>query len=757
MRLQRISVAVVFIIFFVQMLYAASGEIRGRVHDSQGHAVKNATVTVAGTDLKAVSNDNGEFTLKVGGEKKLRLVIESTGYYPATVTHELTEPPAVLDVALTPKLVVTEDVLVVAPRLDVPVSANPAATSVVGGGTIENLPRAIGADEALAGVPGVKVDNQADGERVHLSMRGQGILTERGIRGIEVVLDGLPLNDPSGFVPDLFDVDWAGVQQMEVVRGPVAFLYGGGSSGGVIDIHTRDAVEGTHGGFWSSGGSNAFYKARADLAGMGKGLGYSLAFSRNAGDGYRQHTAFWGDNLSGRLSFNVGPKLQLNVVGLGTGFFNQNAEGLNLTWLAQDRRMANPDALTYNEYQKTVRFTGGLTGRWSATEHQRVSFTFYTRRTRYDEPVPALIDHRRTVSPGGSVQYAYDGGHGWLKHHFSTGADMDGQFTHDWRRGPNLGNAVEGPDMLADQQITQRRFAGFATERLGLGAHWTLLASVRGDAFGNRLEDKLGTGLSGEKNFSRATAHVGATWNPRQEFGLYASWGQGFLPPATEELVNNPVSPGGFNQNLVPATSQGAEVGVRGGLRNRVYYDAAFFRLDTDRDFERYRIPERPLETFYRNAGTSRRYGLETSLKWLTVNRVTLSTAYTYSHFIYGPYISPTYGDITDHSLPNSPRHQLFADVTAELPRSFFVAVGTEAYSRAWVDGTNVPFINGYGLLNARLSKSFQRGRTYGTISINGTNLLAKQYIAFTEPDPDGNSYQPGPEREIFVGLQLRF
>jgi len=29
------------------------------------------------------------------------------------------------------------------------------------------------------------------------------------------------------------------------------------------------------------------------------------------------------------------------------------------------------------------------------------------------------------------------------------------------------------------------------------------------------------------------------------------------------------------------------------------------------------------------------------------------------------------------------------------------------------------------------------------------------QYIAFTEPDPDGNSYQPGPEREFFVGVRV--
>jgi hypothetical protein len=30
-------------------------------------------------------------------------------------------------------------------------------------------------------------------------------------------------------------------------------------------------------------------------------------------------------------------------------------------------------------------------------------------------------------------------------------------------------------------------------------------------------------------------------------------------------------------------------------------------------------------------------------------------------------------------------------------------------------------------------------------------------YIAFSEPDPDGNSYQAGPGREWFAGVHLWF
>ena len=751
----------VLIILVVQAIHASGTDVRGRIRDQQGRPLKNVTVTALETGIATSTDENGEFTIPLGvSTAPVKLRFEAPGYYPQTVVVEAGQPATPLEVTLTPRVMVKEEVRVVAPRLDIPLSENPAATTVVGPEAAETMARAVAADEALKSVPGVKVDNQANGERVHLSIRGQGILTERGIRGVQALLDGIPLNDPTGFVPDLFDVDWQAVHELQVIRGPVAFLYGGGSAGGVINISMGEPEGGTHGTFWTSGGSNAFYKVHADLSGTHSGLAYLVSASRAAGDGYRQHTAFWADNFYGKLSFNPSQRLRLEAVVIGTGFFNQNAEGLNLLWLSQDRRMANPDALTYNEYQKTIRPTGVLKGQWAISEKQQVSFLFFSRWTQYDEPVPSSVDHRTLTSPGGSVQYSLQQGSGWVKHHFSAGLDVDGQFISDHRH-PNLGNAVEGGALLSDQSITQNRIGGYATERLALGSQWMLLAGVRVDRIGNRLQDRLrlnGLDLSGERIFSRASGRLGVSWNPRSQVGLYASWGQGFLPPATEELYANPAALGGFNRSLVPATSSGVEVGVRGMLGGRIHYDADLFHLDTSNDFERYRIAGRPLETFYGNAGRSRRYGVESSLRWLPVNRVTITGAYTYSNFIYTRHNSLTYpGDLVGDALPNSPAHQLFAGADLQLPRSVSLGLGTQAFSRAYIDPTNATWIDGYGLLEARLSKTWRYRNAYGTFFVMGKNLTDKQYIAFTEPDPDGNSYQPGAGREVFAGIQIRF
>lgn len=760
---------IIFIVVALMTLLSTSlfagPTITGRIHDVDGRALKDITITYGEGRSKTFSDEQGQFTIQPSATfGKIRILFEAPGYYPETLEYEVREPAAPVEVTLTPRKMVKEEVRVVASRLDISMAANPAATSVVGPDTIDALPRAIAIDEPLLAVPGVKVDNQANGERVHLSIRGQGILSERGIRGIQVLFDGIPLNDPSGFCPDVFDVDWAGVQEVSVVRGPVAFLYGGGSGGGVIDVRSRAADYGPlHGGLWAEGGSNAFYKTRGEISGRVSGISYLVSGSRTAGDGYRLQQAFWGNNVYVRLGFSPVRRLRLNPFLMGTGFFNQNSEGLNKSWGYPDPKwwtMANPDALTFNEYQKTVRVTGGFTGQWEATDNQRVSFTFYTRHTAYKEPVPSSVEHRETMAPGGSAQYEVDSGNGRIRNHFSTGLDLDGQWVDDLRH-PNIGNAVETSDLLANQSITQSRIGAYWTDRLSLGEKWTVLASIRFDRIKNSLTDLLranGLDLSGSQNFTKATGRVGATWNLNKNVGLFASWGQGFMPPATEELYANPAALGGFNMSLVPATSYGEEVGARGNYHNRIFWDADFFRLDTKHDFERYRIATRPLETFYGNAGETRRYGLESSVRWLPVSRVTVSGAYTYSHFTYTKYDSLTYpGNLVGNRLPNSPAQQFFVDATYEFARTYFIGVSTVTYSRAYVDPTDKTWNDAYGLLHARFSKTWQRRGYYGTFFVSVKNLAGKRYIAFTEPDPDGNSYQPGPNREVFGGLQIRF
>jgi iron complex outermembrane receptor protein len=743
---------------------APGGErvVRGTVHDPRGAPLPGVTVTVEPGAQQAVTGPDGRFVLALPVSlASATLRFEEPSHEPVVREVRLSEAVVELDVSLAPRLHLQESVTVTASRLDIPARDNPAATTVVTGSSLELVPRGIGADETLLTVPGVKVDNQANGERVHLTVRGQGILAERGIRGIQVLLDGIPLNDPTGFAPDLYDVDWTQVERIDVLRGPVAFLYGSGSSGGVVSIETRGGgKERLSGDVLGNAGSNGFYKVQGAVAGGDERLGGSLDLARTAGDGYRDHTAFWGNNLYGTAGWRPGPRAQVDAVFAATGYFNENAEGLNLDWLAENRRMANPDAIKYNEYQRTIRQTGGLRGRFDLGAGQELGFVGYFRHTQYTESVPSSVQHRGLNAPGLSLQYKGRFGSGRWRSTLSAGADLDGQTIDEYRR-PNLGDAVEGDTIVSDQTADQGRVGLFAMARVEAGSRWALLLGLRHDRIRTQLDDHLkanGLDLSGERTFGEATGRVGVSFAATSRLDLYASWGQGFLPPATEELYANPDALGGFNTSLVPASSRGGEVGARGSLGRGLAYELTVFHLATKNDFERYRIPARPLETFYHNAGDTRRWGLETRVEWSPAPPLHLTAAYTFSDFIYTRYEGISLpGDLSGNALPNSPRHQAALEAVYTWRRRWVVAANLLALTRAYVDATNATWIDGYALLGMRLARRFTIGGRQLEAFVSGRNLADVEYIAFTEPDPDGNSYHPGPEREVFAGLRVGF
>ncbi len=647
--------------------------------------------------------------------------------------------------------------VVTAPRIEVPLKDNPAATQIVGIQLLELMPRGISVSEAVALVPGIKVDDQDNGRRVHLSIRGQGILTERGVRGTKVLLDGLPVNDPSGFASDLFDVDWPTVNRVEVERGPGASLYGGGSSAGVLNIRTADGgpdplsllTSGTY-------GTNGFQRLTGQLGGTANDVNYRVSYSHNRSDGYRVHTAFHGDNVYAKAHISPSAGLTLSPVLAYTSFYNQNAEGLNLGWLAEDRRQANPDALTFNEYIYTQRGVAGAVGQWDLSPTRVLSFDGYVRHTSFRESVPSSIDHRTMTSPGATLQYTAVGGSGALRHHVSVGTDVQWQ-TIDEYRHPNLGNAVEGAELVSDQTLSQSGVGVFALDHIELGGPWGAMVNVRFDRMGNTLDDHLRAGgidLSGDANFSRATARAGVTYAPTSSFSVYANAGQGFLPPATEELANNPDQFGGFNRNLRAATSWGEEMGLRTTMGPSAAIDVSAFHLETDGDFDRYRVVTRPLKTFYRNAGSTRRFGVETYLMWAPTAATKVQVAYTWSHFRYTNATS-AYGDVRGHQLPNSPVHQLYVDGQLAATDKLTLGVSADLLSQWYVDPSNATSVDGYTLMHARSAYRLSLFGMNAEATVAIRNLFAKQYIAFTEPDPDGNSYQPAAEREFFVGLKI--
>ncbi len=671
----------------------------------------------------------------------------------------------------TVKYSLPENVIITASRTSMTLKETPFAIGLVDRTFINTLSRSVSMDEALKLVPGVKIDNQANGNRLHLSIRGQGILTERGIRGIKLLLDGIPINDPTGFAPDFFDVDLNTVERIEVLRGSAASIYGASASGGIVNITTQNSPDvPLYGDVDGSVGSNNFWKLHGQFGGNVNDINYSVSFSRTLGDGYRDHTHFWGNIVYAHANFTPVNNVKITPIFGYTHFYHENPEGINMEQYNQDPKQANPDAVPYNEYLETERATEGLTGSIIFGKSE-VQFNGYVKRTKFTEANNHTFNYRIITTPGASLQYSINFGDekDFLQNRIILGSDLQWQ-NIDEHRVDNI-FTVPGDTIRSKEKIEQSGLGMFAMDQIKIGKQWSIVLNLRYDQINNKLTDELKNpyDASGSADFSKTTGRIGLVYNPFEKLGFYANWGQGFLPPATEELAQNPDNFGGFNTHLTYATSNSVELGMRTTILDNAYFDIAGFYLATENDFDRYRIQDslRNQETFYRNAGSSHRFGLEFYGKYTPVMNFNLQLSYTYSDFKYSNTSSiqvimddPTIIKYIEDGnyLPNSPMHQLYLDAEYDFTSGVFVGLAAETVGKTFIDGANIESeaAPGYTLINARVGYDWNIGGISGLLMLTGKNLADIKYIAFTEPDPGGNAYQPGSGREFFVSAKIK-
>ena len=102
--------------------------------------------------------------------------------------------------------------------------------------------------------------------------------------------------------------------------------------------------------------------------------------------------------------------------------------------------------------------------------------------------------------------------------------------------------------------------------------------------------------------------------------------------------------------------------------------------------------------------------------------------------------------------------HQLYLDAQYRFTSGFFAGVSIESQTKTYIDGANVEAeaAAGYTLFHGRVGYKWHLAGIYGELTLNVRNIGDKQYVAFTEPDPGGNAYQPGATREFFGGVKIQ-
>ncbi|MBR9990284.1 MAG: TonB-dependent receptor plug domain-containing protein, partial [Gemmatimonadetes bacterium] len=204
-------------------------------------------------------------------------------------------------------------------RTAVSAARAPVSLSLVGRDQIQGGLATIGLHESLASVPGLIVDNRQNfslGNRVVI--RGLGARAAFGVRGLRVLVDGIPLTMPDGQT-NLNNLDLGSAGAIHVLRGPASALFGN-AAGGVIAVETESApgprsmeARVTVGDQGRSS-LTRLWKAQAKVAERVGPFDYLASVSRMQTDGYRDHGRARQTQFNGRAGFATGDATRVTVV-----------------------------------------------------------------------------------------------------------------------------------------------------------------------------------------------------------------------------------------------------------------------------------------------------------------------------------------------------------------------------------------------------------------------------------------------------------
>src|SRR5687767_12538244 len=179
-------------------------------------------------------------------------------------------------------------------RIPLELSRAPFAVGVNDRAEIQRGKPGFALDEALGGIAGVQVDNRfnyALGERI--AIRGFGARAQFGVRGVRVLLDGIPMTIADGQTT-LNNVDVSQLARAEVIRGPASMLHGN-SAGGVIQLESDRGADVTTrplgGELRVVAGSHDLVRTNATIGGQRGASDFAASVSRLRFGGFRQ----WSD------------------------------------------------------------------------------------------------------------------------------------------------------------------------------------------------------------------------------------------------------------------------------------------------------------------------------------------------------------------------------------------------------------------------------------------------------------------------------
>jgi len=496
----------------VLVVAAHAATVRGTVADSLGAVIPNARVElilIAHQRLVASAAADGvgryEFHNVSAGRYQVQASAPSFDLTASKPFYVGEDANANVDMLLAIG-VVSQAVTVTATGTPTPEAQVGASITLLSG---DDYADKLDVHEALRLIPGAQVTQS--GQR-----GGLGDLFVRGGNSDanKVLIDGIPANDIGGAV-DFGVLATAGIDQIEVLRGPNSALYGSDALAGVASMTTPSGITPLPEVTYSiDGGNFGTYRQEGMLGGSHKQFDYFSDFARFDTANGIPGSSFHNGTSAGNLGWTPKPNTEFRVTvrHLGTAAGEPNAIQL----------FGIPDDAGQKEQQTYIgaTFQQQTTQRW----HNLLRYGALRLRSRFTDYAPTGIPYEpggglivyigAPVTLHGANGYTVSGQAtfqfpGTYPNHFISSTDRDFVYAQtEYQVKPQL-TALFGFRYEAERGFTQSSFGRSPTDRGNYS--YTLQAA---GSLANRFYYTLGSGI--EKN-----AVFGVEATPRVSLAYY--------------------------------------------------------------------------------------------------------------------------------------------------------------------------------------------------------------------------------------------
>jgi iron complex outermembrane recepter protein len=608
--------------------------------------------------------------------------------------------------------------------------------------------------ESLGAIPGVFAMNAENfNQDLRISIRGFGARAAFGMRGIKVILDGIPESVPDG-TAKVGNMDVGTMERMEIIKGPSSGLYGN-ASGGVISIFTENPTN-LFAEFQTQIGAYGLQRYQFKTGQAVNKWMYFVSGSRLLSEGFRNNSSLERNFVNGKLAYNFSDNTKLTFLLNHTDSPRaEDAGGLTQADIDKDRRQARQQNLdfdaseTFNQSRIALIFDQKIN-----EKHVFNTRVFYLNRDfNSKQPLEASgqIAFDRTFA-GGGLNYQFT----TKKYRLKTGLDLENQQDDRQRYDNKRG---ERSNQRLNQVENFRNVGLFLLQELNILPQLKLSLNTRFDDIELKVSDKFLTDgdQSATQSFQRFSPMLGLSFSPNNQYSIYTTFSTNFETPSLNELSNNPLGTGGFNPELNPQKSRNYEVGYKGILGRKFRADFSVFYIEVEDEIVPYQIAGQIGRNYFRNAGLSERKGLELGLTYKIINGLTTYFNYTYSDFQYKSY-QTTAGKFDGNTLPGIPKHNIYGEIRYFPSIGLFAIAQVRSISKIYADDANVNQNEGYATVNLRVGYQYKMGNFLIEPFVGMNNILNEIYNANVQINAAGNRYfEPAQGRFLFGGLSVRF